>query len=186
VTAIWLLRRVLFADATAFHHRFEVVDRVHGVQLSDHFAIHTLELPRFRAGPEALDAEGRWAYFFKEAHAWTALPAELEHPVMRKAMNVLEQISDKSEDYWAYQARQKYLRDRETTRVVIEQMQTQLAQAEADKAQAEADKAQAEAREAQAEADKAQAEADKARLAEALRAAGIDPNAVLGAKPEKG
>lgn len=87
-------------------------------------AIHLLELKKFTA--ERIETEAqRWLKFFKDGEQLddTALPDWMNTDEMRQAMNTLILFSEKERDYFAYQARQNYLREQRTIQSEIEQMQ---------------------------------------------------------------
>ena len=161
VVCIWLLTGRLFPDEH-HHHSFTAVDATTGVRLSDHLAIHVLELPKWHlTGP--LDEEGKWMYFFREAKSWSQLPAGLDSPPLRLAMDVLHRISAIDADYERYRARANWLHEQASLEFEREAAEARLAEALREKADAEAAKADAEAAKADAEAAKADAEAMAAR-----------------------
>ncbi|MCB9743556.1 MAG: PD-(D/E)XK nuclease family transposase [Alphaproteobacteria bacterium] len=108
--AIWLLDDVLLADSEAHHHRFSVHDRDRGVDLLDHLAIHLIELPKWRQDDGSLTREDRWIYFFQSAGGWDELPSTLGDPTMRKAMGVLQDISQRERDLARHESRMDQLR----------------------------------------------------------------------------
>jgi predicted transposase/invertase (TIGR01784 family) len=204
VVAIWLLGREMLAESEHWHHAFRLFDPKRSVGLSEHFVIHTLELPKWRRPCEGpLDAVDRWMYFFKEAKEWTALPPDLDDQVMRQAMQVLERFSEKEDNYRLYQARQNYHRAKLADEQLYQEALAELEQERAAKEQERAAKEQALQRADQDRAAKEQeraakeqeraakeqalqradqdraarerAEAEIARLREQLSKAGLDP-----------
>ena len=111
VVSIWVLGQNLLPRSERWHHRFEVWDQAAGLRLSDHLAIHTLELSKWAPPGSGLADEDRWMYFLREAGQWTALPQDLQTPELQKAMRILERFSDKERDYHDYQSRMNFLRE---------------------------------------------------------------------------
>ncbi len=65
------------------HHVFHAVDERWGRRLTDHLALHILELPRFdRAIAELSSDEDKWLYFIRKGHTMTHDEAKaLGHPI---------------------------------------------------------------------------------------------------------
>ncbi len=85
--------------------------------------IHLLELKKFTA--ERIETEEqRWLRFFKEGEQLddAALPDWMNTEEMRQAMNTLKLFSEKERDYFAYQARQDFLREQRTLQAEREEM----------------------------------------------------------------
>jgi predicted transposase/invertase (TIGR01784 family) len=92
---ICFLGEALFPD-TAYHHRFHPYDEEHGVLLCKDLEVHLLELSKFDLPAEEVKtALERWVYFFKHGAELDpeALPATLDVPVIRQALEVLVRIS---------------------------------------------------------------------------------------------
>ena len=186
--SIWILDALLFPQSLRVHHRFLLMDPDTGMQLTDHIELHVLQLKHFRM-PAALDEEARWVYFLKEARNWTELPASLDCPALRKAMNKLDAISESTADRLRYQAREEYLLEQATlehfrkealedlkqTQEALGQTQEALGQAQEALEQTQEALQQAERARNQAEEARRQAEDREARLLALLRAAGVDP-----------
>jgi predicted transposase/invertase (TIGR01784 family) len=107
VGAIWLLNESLFPDRQAWHLSFAVMDRNHGVTLSDHLQIHLLQLPDWQVSEDVHEELDRWMYLFKEGVDLDveALPAILETEEMRQAIQVLQHFSENERAYLMYQQR---------------------------------------------------------------------------------
>ena len=182
VVCIWVLRNNLLTQSPACHHQFLLHDPEHRVTLSEHIALHILELAKWHRGHGTLDGRDRWLYFFKEAREWNALPPEIETPEMRRAMAVLREFSEKQLNHMQYMSRLDALRlhrqrEREL-REVTARAEKEKARAEKEKARAEKEKARAEKETARAEKEKARAlraEEEEARLRALLMERGIDP-----------
>ncbi|NQZ06912.1 MAG: Rpn family recombination-promoting nuclease/putative transposase [Algicola sp.] len=190
VISIWLLTSNLIKHSDSCHHHFECYDRHHDVLLSNHMAIHVLELAKW-CKPDRLQSEDNWLYFFKEGKSFKVLPPELKKiPQMREAMSVLTAFSDQAENYHRYKTRQQILRiqlsDEQVAKkrklqlveaqVATEQAEAATEQAEVATEQAEAATEQAEAATEQAEAATEQERAEKNKYRAMLRKAGIDPD----------
>ena len=196
VISIWMLTENLFPQSPACHHHFQIVDQENQIRLSDQCSIHLLELGKWQYS-EALNSEGQWLYFFKEAENWRELPEIINTPEMRQAMAVLERFSEKEADYHLYQARQNAIREEKTRQKLLEEALRREEEAVQDKEEAlrreeEAvqDKEEALRREEGAVQDKEEAvqdkeealrrkeeaEAKEKHLREILKKAGIDPD----------
>jgi hypothetical protein len=94
----------LFPDGV-YHHTFRVYDDEHDVLLCKDLEVHLLELSKFDVAVEAVHTPlERWCYFFKHGASLDlgALPATLDVPVIRKAVEVLMKISQEEiERHWA-------------------------------------------------------------------------------------
>jgi predicted transposase/invertase (TIGR01784 family) len=175
VIAIWLLAENLFKQDHIHHHRFQMADIKNQTVLSNHGTIHVLELDKWQYHAH-LSAEDQWLYFFRDAQHWDDLPAELDNPIMRKAMETLKRFSEKEKDYFTYQAQQNYLREESTRQGLLEEA---LQQKEAAEQREKAERQQKEAavqREEAAMQQKETALKEQTRLRELLQKAGINPD----------
>ncbi|MBL0709888.1 MAG: Rpn family recombination-promoting nuclease/putative transposase [Colwellia sp.] len=123
VISIWLIVGKLFKETTNHHHCFTLYDQKNNYPLSDHCAIHVIELAKWHKSG-ALTHEDSWLYFFKNAKSWNKLPSELNNPIMRSAMNTLKEFSEKEREYHLYEARQEAIRVQmviESTRIEQEE-----------------------------------------------------------------
>ncbi|NRB38086.1 MAG: Rpn family recombination-promoting nuclease/putative transposase [Pseudomonadales bacterium] len=127
--SIWILANNLFNDSPSYHHQFQFLDRENRLTLSDHCAIHILELNKWHLG-KTLKPEEHWLYFFKEAKNWDALPASLNTAAMRQAMTTLKKFSDKEREYHRYQSRQNALREQTSMQSSIEEVKRAVIEAE--------------------------------------------------------
>jgi len=127
--SIWVLAHDLLPRSPRWHHRFRMWDEEAGVLLSDHAVLHTVELQKWAPGETPLAPDESWVYFLKAGHGWKELPEDLRNPELEKAMRVLEQFSEKAEDYHRYQARMNWLREQAT--IEEERAETAAALAEA-------------------------------------------------------
>jgi predicted transposase/invertase (TIGR01784 family) len=93
--AICFVNETLFNDEV-YHHRFRVYDEEHKVLLCKDLDIHVFELSKFNVPVEELKTPlERWLYFFKHGASLDPdnLPATLDVPIIRRAMEVLVKIS---------------------------------------------------------------------------------------------
>ena len=120
VYSIWLLADNLL-PGDDYAHEYKLQDRL-GRTLADLGGIHLLELKKFTA--ERIETEEqRWLRFFKEGEQLddAALPDWMDTDEMRQAMNTLKLFSEKERDYFAYQARQDFLREQRTIQIEREE-----------------------------------------------------------------
>jgi len=161
--AIWLLGQTLLPDAPEYAHEFRLRDR-HGRIFLDHGGIWLLELSKFAA--DAVETEQqRWLKFFNEAERLDedALPGWMQTQEMRRAMNTLKAFSEKEHAYYAYQARQDFLREQQSIQLEFEDLRAEVEQARADAEQAQADAEQERAAKEQERVAKEQARAAEER-----------------------
>jgi hypothetical protein len=99
-----LLNETLF-PGPAYHHRFRPFDAAHGVLLAKDLEIHVIELTKFDVPAEAVQTPlERWCYVSQHGAALdlASLPAALDVPVIRKAVEVLVKLSqEERERHWA-------------------------------------------------------------------------------------
>ncbi|MBK1718041.1 Rpn family recombination-promoting nuclease/putative transposase [Thiocystis violacea] len=167
--SIWLLGQTLRSGVTECVHRFRLRDE-QGRGLLDHGGIWLLELSKFAT--EVVETEqDRWLKFFTEGERLDDehLPVWMHTEEMRQAMSTLKAFSEKQRAYYAYQARQNYLRVQHSYQDHMDALRE-----EAEQARAEVDQARTEADQVRAEADRAHAEAEQARAAEAQANAEIE------------
>ena len=120
VYSIWLLAENLL-PGDGYAHEYKLQDRL-GRTLADLGGIHLLELNKFTA--ERVETEEqRWLKFFKDGDKLDdkALPDWMNTDEMRQAMNTLKLFSEKERDYFAYQARQDFLREQRTIQIEREE-----------------------------------------------------------------
>jgi predicted transposase/invertase (TIGR01784 family) len=103
-----------FLPGAAFHHAFGPYDAQNGVLLCKDFDIHVIELSKFDLPAEQVKTPlERWCYFFKHGAALEPgnLPAALDVPVIRQAVEVLVKISQSELERQHYLERQRAERD---------------------------------------------------------------------------
>ncbi len=102
-------------DDDKYVHAYKLRDDT-GKLLTDHGGIWLLELEKFSAVHVENEQE-RWLQFFKTGNSLNdeqELPDWMNTQEMRQAMGTLRQFSEKDKNYFAYQARQNYLRQQMT------------------------------------------------------------------------
>ena len=113
--SIWLLGENAIKNDDQYIHRYKFRDEA-GVPLIEHGGIWLFELEKFNA--QVIDNEqARWLRFFKEGKQLNDennLPDWMNTQEMKQAMNTLCQFSEKERNYFAYQARQDFLRQQGT------------------------------------------------------------------------
>jgi len=91
------------------HHLvFHVREDRHGLTFSDDLEIHLIELPKFTKATEQLtSALDRWCYFLRHGQDLDSdgLPATLDVPAIRQAMEVLTVFTQDERERAAYEAR---------------------------------------------------------------------------------
>jgi len=109
--SIWLMGKNAIKDDDKYVHAYKLRDET-GKLLTDHGGIWLLELEKFSAVHVENEQE-RWLQFFKTGNSLNdeqELPDWMNTQEMRQAMGTLRQFSEKDKNYFAYQARQNYLR----------------------------------------------------------------------------
>ena len=175
--AIWLLGEKLWKDRDEAVHRFTLRDEQQR-RLIPYGGIWVLELSKL-AITEVHSEQDRWLKFFIEGERLSQterLPEWMHTEEMRQAMQTIKRFSDKQRAYFAYQARQNYLRHERAQQKYLEAAQQQAETYQRQTEQALAEKAQAQAALEQERAEKEQERAEKDRLAARLRQLGIDPD----------
>jgi hypothetical protein len=142
VIAIWLLREPLFSEVQAYHLPFGVYNLKHRLRLTEHLAIHLLQLPQWRLTKRRPDARDRWLYFFKEGKQLDPAhpPDLLQTKEMREAMSVLVEFSEHEKNYLLYEQRLEAERVELTWRKQLEQAAVELEQARRREEQARQEK----------------------------------------------
>ena len=137
VYSIWLLAENLLPGEAEYAHEYKLQNRL-GRSLADLGGIHLLELKKFTA--EQIETEEqRWLKFFKDGDKLdeTALPNWMNTDEMRQAMSTLRLFSEKERDYFAYQARQDFLREQRTIQKEKEEIEREMEEIEREKQEIE-------------------------------------------------
>jgi len=118
--SIWLMGENIVKDDDQYLHRYKFRDDT-GKGLTSHGGIWLLELEKFHAQHINSEQE-RWLQFFKDGKTLNddALPEWMETEEMRQAMDTLRQFSEKEKNYFAYQARQDFIRQQNSIRLDYE------------------------------------------------------------------
>ena len=116
VISICFLTRILFSDVPTEHLRFTLSDRRYNVELTEHFQVHTVELPKYNLDEATLRAApdlAKWAFFLKMAPHLDAVRLRklLAEAPYQKAIGIVEMISRTPEQRRIHDARQKAIRD---------------------------------------------------------------------------
>ncbi len=114
--SICVLDAVLFPSVPDLHLDFRLLNRRHGLVLTDDIQVHFLELPKYN--PEAhpvTDASPleKWAYFFRYASQLTPdeIGGRLADAEFSEAAGVLKMIAQSPGERALYEARLKFERD---------------------------------------------------------------------------
>ena len=114
--SICLLNNELFRDSAQAHHRFQLVDRESGRELSRAIEVHTVELAKYNLS-EATTSKAstieQWAFFILYADQYEPerLRELLPDVEFQQAISVIETIAAKTEDRVMYDQREKAQRD---------------------------------------------------------------------------
>jgi predicted transposase/invertase (TIGR01784 family) len=169
--SIWLMGKNAIKDDDKYVHAYKLRDEA-GKLLTDHGGIWLLELEKFSAAHVENEQE-RWLQFFKTGNSLNdeqELPEWMNTNEMRQAMGTLRQFSEKDKNYFAYQARQNYLRQQMSIYGELDETrqaknnalhQLDLVSAERDALAMREQAAQAEKATAQAEKEAAIAEVER-------------------------
>ncbi len=116
--SICLLNRLLFSQTVQAHHRFQMMDRESGRELTKAIEVHTIELTKYNLNEAAISQASKleqWAFLLLHAQDYEVdvlkrlLPAIEFEP----AIDTLAIISAKTEDKQMYDQREKAQRDYE-------------------------------------------------------------------------
>ena len=105
--SIWLLDGVLFKEIEDYHLSFTLYNLKHKFVMTDHLAIHVLQLPKWPRGRTIKTEKERWIYCFKEGKNLDTdnLPENMNTKEMRQVMKVLHGFSESQKTYLMYQSR---------------------------------------------------------------------------------
>jgi predicted transposase/invertase (TIGR01784 family) len=135
--SICFVNSPLFAKLPGHHRVFELREQQQQVVFTDHLVVHILELAKFKKNLTQLQTPlDRWLYFLCHANELDphALPQEMADPNIRRALEVLENMSQSVIDRERYEARQKTLHDMASLK-----WEAELARQEAELARQEAE-----------------------------------------------
>jgi len=107
VISIWILDGNLFDGVEECHLPFTLYNQKHQLVLTDHIAIHLLQLPKWQSIDPIASEKERWLYLFKEGQNVDIdnPPETLNTDEMRQVMKVLHSFSENETDYLLYQSR---------------------------------------------------------------------------------
>jgi predicted transposase/invertase (TIGR01784 family) len=113
--SICFTNQILFPDVDAHHLVFRLRDQGHGVEFCEDLAIHLIELPKFNKTAEQLtSALDRWCYFLRHGADLDQLPASLDLPEIRRALEVLMMFTKDENEREIYELRLKFQRDHDS------------------------------------------------------------------------
>ncbi|MGG1616074.1 Rpn family recombination-promoting nuclease/putative transposase [Paenibacillus sp. NRS-1775] len=102
-----------FLPNELYHNVFHLREDRTGISLIDDIEVHFLELPKLNEQAVSMEEGGlvNWLLFLKgtDQSKWEVLT--MKEPVLKKAMDTLEFLSQNEEARRQYEARQKYLHD---------------------------------------------------------------------------
>ena len=113
---ICILSANMFPELSTGHLQFVLSDLRHGIELTRHFQIHTVELPKYNAVPSLMNdcrPLEKLAYLFRHASELDGLTLRnlLPEAPFQKTIGILEMISRTPAQRDIYEARQKAARD---------------------------------------------------------------------------
>ncbi len=189
VISIWILRENLFPKINECHLPFLPWNLKHKLLLSNHFAIHVLQLPKWKMKKKGYTEKDRWLYFFKEGvNVNIEKPPEiLTSEEMRHAMGVIEDFSENQKNYLLYQSRLDALSVAATLKGEIKRKteEAEKAQKEKEKAVKEKEKAVKKAQKEKEDKEKAVKKAQKEKEKAVKEAQKEKEKAVKEAQKEK-
>jgi len=105
--SIWILDNNLFKDIESCHLPFSVYNPENNLTLTDHLAIHVIQLPKWKHKGKIKNEKDRWIYLFKEGKNtdFENPPEILNTKEMRQVMQVLKDFSENQRNYLLYQSR---------------------------------------------------------------------------------
>ncbi|APO47967.1 hypothetical protein BS614_00075 [Paenibacillus xylanexedens] len=107
-----------FLPNEQYHNIFHLREERSGISLSDDIELHFLELPKLDVSKHSIQEGGlvNWLLFLKgtQRNQWEVL--SMNEPVLKKAMDTLEFLSQDAEVRQLYEARQRYLHDEASIR----------------------------------------------------------------------
>ena len=162
--SICFVNEAIFPDVPEHHLIFRLREVTHDLTFSDDLELHLTELPKFTKTVEQLSgALDRWCYFLRHGAELDPeqLPASLDVPMIRRAMEVLTVFTQDERERAAYEQRLMYELDQ---RSLMEEVQeARAAKQEVTAARQEAATARQEAATAKQEATAAKQEATAAK-----------------------
>jgi predicted transposase/invertase (TIGR01784 family) len=111
---ICFTNETIFGEVADYHLVFRLREEKYRLLFSDDLEIHLIELPKFTKTPEQLSsALDRWLYFLRHGADLDLdnLPASLNVPEIRRAMEVLTVFTQDELEREAYEQRLKAIRD---------------------------------------------------------------------------
>jgi predicted transposase/invertase (TIGR01784 family) len=122
VISIWVIKNILFNELSSYHIPFGIFNIENKLELTEHFGIHILQLPKFKSNRTIKKNKDIWTYFFKEGKDMDInnLPKSLNIPEINQAFKTLERFSENEKDYLLYQSRLDKLREIDTLKTRYE------------------------------------------------------------------
>ena len=107
VISIWVLNGSLFDDVKEYHLPFAIYNLKRQLLMTDHLAIHLIQLPHWKFDGKIRNEKERWLYLFNNGENIDTdkLPEILNTPEMRQVMQVIEGFSENQKNYLLYQNR---------------------------------------------------------------------------------
>jgi predicted transposase/invertase (TIGR01784 family) len=167
VVSIWITSGLLFAETEACHLSFAILDSKTGLLLSGHFAVHVLQLPKWKPRKRKISEKDRWMYLFKEGrNADADDPPDIlkQSKEMRDVMDILKDFSENQENYLRYQAR---LQGQMLRNTIINELERAMFEREKERIEKEREREEKERE--RKEKERAEKEREKAEKEKALK-----------------
>ena len=108
--SVSFLDHVRFPQMPAYHLQFQLLERTHSFPFSAELDMHVLELPKFTKTADELESGlDVWLYFLRHAEKIDAdaLPRALNQPLLRRACEELQMLTQSDLERERYEARRK-------------------------------------------------------------------------------
>jgi predicted transposase/invertase (TIGR01784 family) len=121
--SISFLNHVWFPEVPAHHLHFRLLEKSHYVVLSEDMEFHLLELPKFtKSAAELTSGLDVWLYFLRHAEMMDmeTMPAALQQPLVMRALEELNMLTQTDLERERYEARRKAQLDENTLKRAAE------------------------------------------------------------------
>jgi len=107
VISIWIINQNLFPKIESCHLPFSVYNIENKTELTDHLAIHVIQLQKWKQKKSIKKEKDRWIYLFREGkNTDPEKPPKILNTIeMRQVMQVLNRFSKNEKNYLLYQSR---------------------------------------------------------------------------------
>ena len=133
--SIWLIDGVLFKEIEDYYLSFTLYNRKHKFVMTDHLAIHVLQLPKWPHDRSIQNEKEHWIYCFKEGKNVDIdnPPENMKTKEMRQVMKVMHGFSESQKKYLMYQSRLDAIYTRKTIMNSLEKAKNEIVVAKKEK-----------------------------------------------------